>query len=341
MGANSIESVLADLRPPFPHRRISVALLIGLVVLCSGGACVGMASIAGFAAVGRRLAVYDWPWFAASAGGVLVAFVGYRFAFDRLVWSDGHGVSWTERLGVVAAGFGAFVPKGGTALDRYIMRITGRDRRDSDVRLAALQALEMAPIALGACLAAYLALFVGGHDSAPIGYSVPWAIGPIIGTPLVGLLARRYHRRLRDTRGVRYWVGITLEGIALIGSILRRPRSWLTLFGMALFSAGELAAVWTAMAAFGYRMPAVALVLGYGVGYVVSRRSAPLGGSGLIDVVLILALANVGAPLAVAVVGTFTYRFFNLWCSVPASLAALGGIRRLVVRRHRWAAQRG
>ncbi len=139
---------------------------------------------------------------------------------------------------------------------------------------------------------------------------------------------------LRPSGGRRGTPSALVWGVGIAATLVRRPKRWPVLLGMTLFSVGELSAVWAAMAAFGYRMAAVALVLGYGVGYVVSRRSAPRGGSGIIDVVLILALANVGAPLALAVVGTFTYRFFNLWCSVPASLAALSGVRRLAVSRH-------
>jgi uncharacterized membrane protein YbhN (UPF0104 family) len=291
-----------------------------------------MAWIAGFGVVARQLATVDWSWIGVAAGGVVLAFVGYRFAFDRLVWTGVHWVNWSERLGVVIAGFGAFVPKGGTALDRYVMQVTGRDRRDSDIRLIALQLLETVPIALAACVAAYCTLFTGGRHGAPFGYSVPWAIGPVVGVPVAAWVVHRYRSSFTGERRLSYWAGITLEGVALLGSLCRRRSGWAAFTGMSLFSAGELLAVWAAMATFGYRMPLEHLVLGYGVGYVVSRRSAPLGGAGVIDIILILALANIGAPLAVVVGGIFTYRFFNLWCPVPASLAALGRIRRLALR---------
>jgi hypothetical protein len=39
--------------------------------------------------------------------------------------------------------------------------------------------------------------------------------------------------------------------------------------------------------------------------------------------------------LAAAIAGTFTYRFFNLWCTMPASLFALSRVRRFADSQHR------
>lgn len=78
-----------------------------------------------------------------------------------------------QRLGVVAAGFGAFVPRGGTAIDRYVVSGTGHERRDSDVRLATLQALEMVPLTIGATTAAHSALFLSGGGRPAFSFVVP------------------------------------------------------------------------------------------------------------------------------------------------------------------------
>ncbi|HEY3943211.1 MAG TPA: hypothetical protein VGL60_12110 [Acidimicrobiales bacterium] len=319
------------LSPPAPRHLVSTALSVVLVALFSLGAAVGMASIVGFHRMVSVLASVDTPWIAVSAGGVLLAFLGYRMAFDQVIWAGTDNVSRRARLGVVTAGFGAFLHRGGTAIDRYVMRATGTDHRESDVRLAALQAIEMAPLAVGACVTGVVALAVGGHWGPPVGYSLPWVIGPLVGAPTALWLAHRFRARFEDGRGWRYWTGVVLEGVWMLrsphgpGGPVRRGSPF---FGMALFSAGELLALWAGMSAFGYAMSLPALILGYGVGYVLSRRSAPLGGAGVIDVLLILALTGAGAPLAAAIAGTFTYRFFNLWCTMPASLFALSRVRR-------------
>lgn len=318
--------------PPSPRHPVSTALSICLVALFSLSAGVGMASVVGFQRMASVLGAIDAPWIVASAGGVLLAFLGYRLAFEHLIWAGADHVPQRTRVAVLTAGFGAFLHGGGNAMDRYALRATGTDQRECDVRLAALQAMEMAPLAVAACITAVLALALGGHWGPPVGYSLPWVIGPLVGAPLALWLAHRFRRQFADGRGWRYWTGVALEGVWMLrspggtGGALRRSFPFL---GMALFSTGELLALWAGMLAFGYDMSVPALILGYGVGYVLSRRSAPLGGAGVIDVLLILALRGAGAPLPVAIAGVFTYRFFNLWCTMPASLVALTKVRRL------------
>ncbi len=308
-----------------------MVVLTAIVVLLSSGAALGVASIAGFSRVLHRLSQFDPLWIAALVGGITCAFIGYRAAFDRVVWGgEPRDLDVRQRLGVVAAGFGAFVHRGGTAIDRYVMRFSGHARREVDVRISALQSLEMTPIAVGACTAAFVTLIIGGPNRPPFGYALPWAIGPLVGAPLALWLVHRYRRRFGQVGGKWYWPGVFLEGLwRLETGLLHDRRRRAALLGMTMFTAAELFTVWAAMAAFGYHMSGSGLVLGYGVGYVVSRRSAPLGGAGVIDVLLMLALMQAGAPIAAAVVGTFTYRFFSLWCWVPVSIAALSSVRRL------------
>ncbi len=289
-----------------------------------------MAFLAGLGRVVHLLADIHGQWLIASAAGVLIAFSGYRFAFDGVIWNGAkQSLTRRQRLGVIAAGFGAFVHRGGTAIDRYAMRTTGLGRRESDVRLVALQGFEMVPVSVAACLAAFVALFVGGSGRPPIDFDLPWAIGPLVGAPVVLFLAYRYRDRWRAASGWRYWLGVVADGVSTMVTFLGDRRNWVAVAGITVFSAGELLAIWAAMATFGYRVPWPTLVLGYGVAYVISRRAAPLGGAGAIDVLLIVALHQAGVPLPVAVAGTCTYRFFNLWCAMPVSLLALPGIRRL------------
>ena len=308
-----------------------IGLFAVLVVLFSLGATVAMAAIAGVRQIEHVLLRFDPIWLPVLLGGLVVSFFGYRLAFERMVWNDdGHGLTVRQRFEVVAAGFGAFVHRGGTAVDRYVMRATGVAKREGDVRLAALQSLEMVPIAVGAFAAACIAVFVGGPTMPSFGFDIPWIVGPLVGAPLALGLVFFFRRSLRTATGWRYWIGVALDGLWMLqAGVMRERRRRLAVLGMAVFTFGELVTVWSAMAAFGFRMSVVGVVLGYGVGYVVSRRSAPLGGAGLIDVMLIVALWSAGAPLAVAIVGTFVYRFFNLWCSIPVALASLRSLRGL------------
>ena len=181
----------------------------------------------------------------------------------------------------------------------------------------------------GACTAAFVALIMGGQDHPPMSYALPWAIGPLVGAPpgaLAGLpisiSARACEReeilaRSRPRGHLAPQVGPRARPAA--ASRLARNDG---------LHPAELFTVWVAMVSFGYHMPGSGVVLGYGVGYVISRWAAPPWGGGLIDVMLILALQHAGAPLAVTVIGVFTYRFFNLRCWFPVSLAAFSSVRR-------------
>src|SRR5579884_2651593 len=129
----------SDLRFHLERPAWQLGALIALAALLAVGASVGIASIAGFDAVRTRLAHPDWPWLVASAGGMLAAFAGYRLAYQGI--SDMRGGPDLERReldAVVAAGFGGFVARGGAAVDNYVMRATGADRRSAEVRVGTL-----------------------------------------------------------------------------------------------------------------------------------------------------------------------------------------------------------
>jgi uncharacterized membrane protein YbhN (UPF0104 family) len=71
------------------------------------------------------------------------------------------------------------------------------------------------------------------------------------------------------------------------------------------------------------------LIIAYAIGYALTRRSAPLGGAGLIETFLPLTLWDSGAPLAAAVAGVLAYRFFNLWAPMPPALAVLPRLKAI------------
>ena len=121
MGLDSpADLVLGEL--PVPRRRVSIAGLTIIVVLLSAGTPVGMASTVGFSPVLHKLEQFEPLWLAGLIPSVGFAFFGYELAFDRVIWGD-EARGLNMRVGVVAAGFGAFVHRGGTAIDRYVMRV--------------------------------------------------------------------------------------------------------------------------------------------------------------------------------------------------------------------------
>jgi hypothetical protein len=76
-------------------------------------------------------------------------------------------------------------------------------------------------------------------------------------------------------------------------------------------------------------MSVAALIVGYGTGMVFTRRTGPLGGAGVLVLVLPPALWYSGAPLAAAVAGVFIYQVLFLWLPMPAALALLPTLRAM------------
>ncbi len=108
------------------------------------------------------------------------------------------------------------------------------------------------------------------------------------------------------------------------------PLQWgSALWGMALFWAADAFATWAGLAAFGFQMNAAALFVGFATGMVVTRRTGPLAGAGVLALVLPLTIWVSGAPLAAAVIGVFAYRVLALLLPMPVSLAVLPTLRKM------------
>ena len=307
-------------------------MLTVLTVLLYVGAAAGLSAIPGYGEVWHTLAGLRWLWVLASLGGVAAAFAGYLLAWRGLARGAGAGGSLTrrQRRAAVLVGFGGFIARGGSAVDRYAMLAAGMDQREADVRLSGLDALEHTPLALGCCAAAIYLLAIGQTDPPPLDFVWPWAVGPLLGAALVIPAVILYRNRFRDATGFRRYLGIGLDSVALLGKLAKEPEAGSFAFaGMTLFWAGEIFALWAGLAAFGTRMSVPVVIIADAVGYVLTRRAAPLGGAGFIDTFLALCLWDCGAPLPAAIAGVFTYRFFSLFATMPFSFTALPALRSI------------
>jgi uncharacterized membrane protein YbhN (UPF0104 family) len=74
--------------------------------------------------------------------------------------------------------------------------------------------------------------------------------------------------------------------------------------------------------------PFPAVVVAHAVGYVLTRRTLPFAGAGVVEVLMPLTLVAAGAPFAGAILGVAVYRFFNLWLPLLPAAAALPQLRR-------------
>ena len=251
--------------------------------------------------------------------------------------ADGPRVTRAQLRTIVTVDFGGFLSGIGGTLDRYALENAGASQNEAKSRACALAGLELGVLALGGTATA-IAVLALGSSVPPPSFTVPWAVIPVPGFLIAFWLARRYRFRFQGRPGWRGSVGTFLESIYLIRVMFASPRRYgLAVAGMALFWAADAFAVWAGMAAFGFQMEAAALFVGYATGMVFTRRTGPLGGSGVLILCLPLTLWGSGAPLAVAVVGVFAYRTLAMWLPMPACLALLPEVREIGQRHARLA----
>lgn len=316
-----------------PHINRRGAEMSGLMAFAAAlqvAAAVGMAYVAGFGAVGKAIGRFDAPWLAAVAGGLIISFIGYYFAYRGLYRvANGPRVDRRQAVAIVTAGFGGFLAHGGGALDKYALRAAGSDERDASVRVTALAGLEhgvLSYIGTGAAIA----VLAMGLSAPPGDFTYPWAIIPVPGTIAAMLLAERYRDRLRGRKGWRGKLGVFLDAIHLIRELMLRPRRYgLSVAGMAVFWLADMFTLGAALAMFGFGMNGAALVVGAATGMLVTRRTGPLAGAGLLMVALPATIWYSGAPLATAVVAVFAYRLLSLWLPMPFALASLRTLRAM------------
>ena len=314
-------------------RNFLILLIAGALALA---AAMGLADMAGY---GRLVdAVQDVvpTWFAVCFGGQVLAYLGYVLAVRDIARVDGGPLlSFRLSMRTVVAGFGVFAAThaaGGFAVDYWTFRRSGLRRPEAVARVLALGALEYAVLAPAALVCAVLLLFgSGGHVQHAMTY--PWlAVVP-------GLLAALWvsspkrAARLTDLEAagrVHRWFSYLVAGIVKLRSMLVAPRRYgLGIAGVSLYWLGDIACLWAALKIYNAELSTPALILAYATGYVLTRRSLPAGGAGLVEVLMTFALVWVGLPLAPALLGVVTYRAFNFWLPVIPALAALPAVRRM------------
>ena len=89
----------------------------------------------------------------------------------------------------------------------------------------------------------------------------------------------------------------------------------------------DAAALWVALAAFGYRIGPDGLIVAYGLANVTAAIPVTPGGLGVMEAVLTTALVGFGAPRGIAILGVVAWRLVNFWLPIPAGAAAYLSLR--------------
>jgi uncharacterized membrane protein YbhN (UPF0104 family) len=301
---------------------------IGVAAVAFLSALAAMSAIAGWDSVMNHFDTRLSFWFAVAFAFELASFCAYVLAYRSVAAvEEGPRLTLAESTKLVAVGFGAFLAKGGAALDSKALRRRGASEREGDVRVLALDALEHAPLAPAACAAA-IVLLANGRRKPGLDFTIPWAVLVPLGAVLA-LVGVRHRERFVGRDGWRGKLGDVLEGIRILFRLAREWRGhWLGFVGASVYWAGDVLCLWASLQPFDAAPAFSAIVIAHAVGYSLTRRTLPLAGAGIVEVLMPLTLVAAGAPFAGAVLGVFTYRVFNLWFPLIPAIVALPRLSR-------------
>jgi uncharacterized membrane protein YbhN (UPF0104 family) len=304
------------------NRRPRVTMLLSALI--AAGTVVAIAASDSPRALWRAFEQMQPVWLLAALGFELLAYVGYVLAYRSTVLTPGQPrLSLLLTIRLVVAGFGPFVALGGFSFDRHALSAVHRSRRGARRQVLALGVVEYLLLAPAACVCAVILLVES--RSASLALTLPWVFGVPIGFAFAWWATQpRIVRRFQRAHGrVERWIGDLLAGAEILRGVFLRPLERpLALLGMGVYWAAEIACLAFALLCFGIELSTPALIVAYATGYAASRRSLPLAGAGVTEVLLTLSLIAVHVPAAKALLSVVAYRLVNFLAPMlPALLA--------------------
>jgi uncharacterized membrane protein YbhN (UPF0104 family) len=299
-------------------------LLAGVATGVAAIAVLVLARATGVDEVGRAFENLYPRWIALIACAELVDYGAYMIAYRSLAQIHGHpALSLPLVARVVIAGFGPFSIGGGFGIDRQTLEALHEDEHSARVHVLALGTLEWAVLAPTASVVAIIFL-IQGADIMP-SLLWPWAIAVPVGFAF-GLWAsvpRRIERMSRKLDGRLRWLVHALEGVGVLHTLIREPRKYAGAWiGTALYWAADIAAFYGGLRTFGLDPGIGKVIIAYATGYAATRRSLPLGGAGITEVLMTYSLYWVRLPLAPSLAAVVAYRAFNLVLAATPGLIA-------------------
>jgi uncharacterized membrane protein YbhN (UPF0104 family) len=297
-----------------------------------------IARVTGADAVGRAFDHVNPGWIGLIAGAEFLAYPAYILAYRAIARIHGHapmGLPIVAR--VVVAGFGPFSIGGGFGIDRQVLAAVNEDERSARVRVVALGILEWAVLGPTTWVVSVVLLATGANIlpsllwpwavAVPLGFGAAlWASSPV----RAQRLAARFGGRRREL------LARLLEGVGVLHTLLRDPRGYAGAWvGTGLYWAADIAAFYGGLRTFGLDPGTGKVILAYATGYAATRRSLPLGGAGVTEVLMTYSLYWVRQPLAPALAAVVAYRVFNFLLAATPGLVAHRQLQPMIARRRR------
>jgi uncharacterized membrane protein YbhN (UPF0104 family) len=289
----------------------AIALAVALAVL----GVLLMGWTAGWGAVVDAVKRVDPGWIALCVLAQGLAMIAYAMAYRVVAqMRGGPRIPLRVVVEIVLTGFGAFAVGGGFMVDQRALHASGHTVNEATVRVLGIGALEYAVLAPVTCGSA-IALLVTGAPGVRASLLWPWALAVPAGF-LVALWATAPRRRKRLR-----WIRTALDGVALLRELVEHPvRYGLAWIGMTVYWAADIASLYAALRLFGVHFGFAPTIVAYSTGYAATRRTLPLGGAGVTEVLLSLSLTWAGLPLAHAVPAVVAYRIANFLLPLPAAV---------------------
>jgi uncharacterized membrane protein YbhN (UPF0104 family) len=307
-----------------------------VVVGLEAGALGGLVFWAGWRQVVHAVSVDNGGWFGLCVGGQIVAYLGYALALRAVAEVDrGVRLTFPVALAVVSVGFGPMFSantSGGFSVDYATLREAGMGPRKALQRVLAISALEYAVLAPVVAVFAVL-LFLGVDGSAGADLTLPWlAVVPgVLAAWWVTSPVRRQRFRYRSYRSL-FCRGFahTVAALTVLRALCMQWRRYGWAFGgAAVYWLGDIVTFWAALHVFNVHLSLAVLVVAYGTGWALTRRSLPLGGPGVVEILLAWALTWFHVQFAPAAAGVVAYRLFNFWFALLPAAAVFPFGKRL------------
>lgn len=312
-------------------RRNPVAVSALATAIAAAGVIV-IAHVTGVDAIGRAFEHFHPGWIALVAGAEMLTYPFYTLAYRSVAEVHGDAPLGLPVVGrVVAAGFGPFHVAGGFGVDKQALHALHEDERSARVRVLGLGMLEWALLAPTTAIVCIVFIAKGTNVLPSLVW--PWAVAAPVGLGLAMWASAPSRReRIANIGGRRRgWLCDLLDGVGVLHTLIRQPiryaGAWI---GTALYWAADIAAFYGALRTMGLDMGGGKVILAYATGYAATRRSLPLAGAGVTEVLMTFALHWVGQPVAPALAATVTYRVFNFILPAASALWVRPHVRPLL-----------
>lgn len=268
-------------------------ILTGIIMLVAAS-FIGLSFHAGIKDVLNRMMSANAVWLLLIVGAQSIAYWAYVVPYKHV-----FKIGYKEAVLHSFEGFHPMLPGGGFRYDIAAHCSLGEKARAYYLSLWEYAAL--APVIMVAAIYAVV------HGGVPYPLSLPWVIGVPAGSGLFALGVIFRDRISRFPKAHRI--------LDFMLNMLRqqdKKEIGILMAGMVMYWAGEIFALWGALQLFQVHLDWFALLIAYATGYVISRRSMPLGGAGIVLIMLAFSLHWVGAALSVALLAALAYQVSNL-----------------------------